>query len=231
LSKEIEVAMPGNLKAALFDLDGVVVDTAKYHYLAWKKLAEELGSDLTIEENNLFKGVGRMQCMDILLSLKGLSMTEEEKLKNADRKNKIYIEYISKMSKDEVLPGFLKLSDEIKKRGWKIALASSSKNTAIVLERLGISNCFDAIVNGNDIVNSKPHPEIFEKAAQKVGINPSECVVFEDAKAGVQAAKAAGMKCVGIGKREELNRADMVIPGFEGISIEDILEVIEGGNK
>lgn len=216
--------MPGvginmiNIKAYIFDLDGVVVDTAKYHYLAWKRLAAQLGYDFTEEDNRQFKGVGRGTCMDILAGMTGRTFTEEEKIILAGKKNDWYIEYIHNMKKDEVLPGFVEFIAWIRQDGGKTALASASKNAALVLERLGLGRYFDAVVDGNDVQKSKPDPQVFILAAERLGEARENCLVFEDAQAGIDAAKSAGMHTVGIGSPENpLKGADVMKPGFEGL--------------
>ncbi len=199
------------IKAVIFDLDGVIVDTAHYHYLAWKKLAHEFGFELTPEDNERLKGVSRIRSMEIIMEIGGINLSDEEKNRHANRKNDWFIEYIKGMKPDEVFPGVISLIEDLRERGYVIALASSSKNAPMVLDILGIRNYFDVIVDGTMIVHSKPHPEIFLLAAARLGVDPSECVVFEDAEAGVEAALAAGMKCVGVGSKEQLGKADYVI--------------------
>jgi len=210
--------------AFIFDLDGVVVDTAKYHYLAWKHFAAEYGYNFTSEDNERFKGVNRMACMKIMSELIGKEFTQEESIKLANKKNDWYIEYISHMPKDEVLPGFIDFVAQIRKKGGKTALASASKNAAMVLDRLEIRGCFDAVVDGNDVQRSKPDPQVFELAAQRLDAAVSECVVFEDAQAGIDAANAANMCSVGICTPESpLAGARIMKKGFDGIDIDKLL--------
>lgn len=199
------------IKACIFDLDGVIVDTAKYHFLAWKRLANELGIDLTIEDNERLKGVSRIDSLEIILSLGGISLSAEEKESLANKKNSWFVDYVERMSPDEIFPGVKQLIHELKKQNIKIGLASSSKNAKTVIHLLQIENEFDAIVDGTMIMYSKPDPEIFLLAASKLGVEPQHCLVFEDAEAGVEAALAAGMKCVGIGSADQLGKADIVI--------------------
>ena len=211
-------------KAFIFDLDGVVVDTAKYHYLAWKRLASKFGYDFTEEDNAQFKGINRMACMKILSNLIGRQFSDMESVSLSDIKNEWYIEYISKMDKDEVLPGFIDFIADIRKIGGRTALASASKNAAIVLDRLELRECFDVVVDGNDVQRSKPDPQVFQLAAKKLGAKECECIVFEDAQAGIDAAKSANMYAVGICKPDNpLIGADVLKAGFEGLSIESLL--------
>ena len=206
--------------ACIFDLDGVIVDTAHYHFMAWQKLAKELGINLTEQENERLKGVGRIESLNIILDLGGITMPGEEKEILASRKNTWFVGYIQAMKKEEIFAGAKDLFDQLRQHNKKVALASSSKNARTVLDKLEIESYFDAIVDGNMIVNSKPDPEIFLKAAALLQVNPSDCIVVEDAEAGVEAAKRAGMKCIGIGKPQQLNRADKVFENIGKLSFE-----------
>ncbi len=199
------------IKAVIFDLDGVIVDTAHYHYLAWKRLAKELGFDLTLEQNELLKGVSRMRSLEIILDLGGIKLSEAEKERIANKKNGWFVEYVNEMKPEEIFPGVKELLKSVRSKGLKVGLASSSKNAHAVINLLNIENEFDAIVDGTMIIHSKPDPEIFLLAASKLGVVPAECVVFEDAEAGVEAALAAGMKCVGVGSPEQLGKANLVV--------------------
>jgi beta-phosphoglucomutase len=199
------------IKACIFDLDGVIVDTAHYHFVAWQRLAKELGITFTQKENERLKGVSRMRSLEIILEIGGIELSLEEKEKLALRKNGWFVEYINAIKPDEVFLGVPELLQSIRSKGIKVGLASSSKNADTVLRLLGIGNMFDAIVDGTMIVNTKPDPEIFLLAARKLGVVPSDCIVFEDAEAGVEAAIAAGMKCVGVGLPEQLGKANEVV--------------------
>ncbi|NOU60354.1 beta-phosphoglucomutase [Marinifilum caeruleilacunae] len=209
----------GKISACIFDLDGVVVDTAKYHYIAWKSLANELGFDFTEEDNERLKGVSRMTSLDILLEIGGVELDEKTKLELADKKNKNYVEFILKMTPDEILPGVKDFFNELKDQGIKIALGSASKNAMTILNQLELTDYFDAVVDGTHVSNAKPDPEVFLKGAELLGVSPSECVVFEDAEAGVEAAINGNMKCVGIGSPDVLGKANIVVPGFVGFSM------------
>ncbi len=208
------------IEACLFDLDGVVVDTAKYHFIAWKALAEELGFEFTLEDNERLKGVSRMQSLEILLEIGNLRVSDREKLEMAEKKNALYVSYIEKMTPEETLPGVEKFLQELRESGIRIALGSASKNAPMILERIQLSGMFDAIVDGNSIAEAKPNPEVFLKGAEKLGVLPENCVVFEDAIAGIEAAQNANMYSVGIGDPETLGFADMVIPGFDGFTVD-----------
>lgn len=192
-------------------MDGVIVDTAHYHYLAWKRLANELGFDLTNEQNEQLKGVSRMRSLEILLEIGGLTVSTAEKERLANKKNEWFNDFIERMLPEEIFPGVRQLIEKLKFKGIKVALASSSKNARTVMRRLQIENLFEAVVDGNMINRTKPHPEIFLKTAQLIEVIPAECLVFEDAEAGVDAAIAAGMKCVGVGSIARLGKANMVI--------------------
>jgi beta-phosphoglucomutase len=212
-----------NIKACLFDLDGVIVDTAKYHYLAWKRLANELGFEFTEEDNERLKGVSRMKSLEILLEIGGLALDETSKEALAAKKNTWYVEYISKMNSSEILPGILDFLSSLKKNGIKTALGSVSKNAMTILTNIGIVNYFDAIIDGTKISNAKPHPEVFLKGAAELKVDPKDCVVFEDAQAGIEAAINAGMYSIGVGSPEVLNKANFVISSFEGMTINKLI--------
>ena len=206
--------MLSGMKGAIFDLDGVIVDTAKYHYLAWKSLAERLGFEFTEADNERLKGVSRVESLRILLEIGGIEATEEERLEMADTKNKEYVEYISKLEPSEILPGAKQYLEQLRGQGIKVALGSASKNAEFILARLNITDLFDAVMDGTKVSQAKPDPEVFLEASKALQLDPADCVVFEDAEAGVEAGKAAGSKVVGIGSPEILKEADMVIPGL-----------------
>jgi len=212
------------IKACIFDLDGVIVDTAKYHYLAWKRLAGELGFEFTEDDNERLKGVSRLDSLEILLSIGNKSFDDKTKLLLAEKKNAWYIEYISKMSKDEVLPGVENFLEVLKNAGIKISLGSVSKNALQILNSLNLTNYFDAIIDGTRISKAKPDPEVFLKASSELNIPPEECIVFEDASAGIDGAINANMYSIGVGSPKILNKANKVISGFTTIDL-SILEV------
>lgn len=212
--------MAQKIKAIIFDLDGVIVDTAIFHFQAWKKLANTMGFDLTEAQNEQLKGISRLESLDILLEIGKIdSISDEEKQQLATRKNEWYRENILKMTPRDILPGVKNFLEELKKAHYKIAIGSSSKNAGTILERIGMKDFFDAVVDGTKITRSKPDPEVFLKGAQELHIPPKQCLVFEDAESGIEAAKNAGMKTIGVGKPENLPKADKVIPGFQNVNI------------
>lgn len=210
------------LKGCIFDLDGVIVDTAKYHFMAWRRLAKELGFVFTLGDNEALKGVSRMASLEILLSKGGITVSDEEKAEFAARKNGWYVEFITGMTPDEILPGSMQLLKELRKEKILTAIGSASKNAGMILDSINVRDMFDVIVDGNMVQKAKPDPEVFLKGAREMNLPPSCCVVFEDAQAGIEAAIAGGMKCVGVGKPELLGRADMVIPDLREITINQL---------
>lgn len=210
------------IKACIFDLDGVIVDTAVYHYKAWKRLANELSFDFTEEANEKLKGISRKESLALILGWGGVEKTDTEMEQLAQRKNDWYVDMISEMTPTEILPGALEFLQALRKAGYKTALGSASKNAAIILHKVGLAGYFDAIVDGNVVTASKPDPQVFLKGAEMLGVEPNACVVFEDAIAGVESALAGGMKVVGIGSKETLGRADLVIPGLHEMNLETL---------
>ena len=217
--------------ACIFDLDGVLVDTAVYHYQAWKQLANSLGFDFTELQNEQLKGVNRMRSLDMILQWGGVEKSKEEKELLAAKKNEWYVAMISKMTVKEVLPGTLELLKALKIQGVKMALGSASKNSSLILERTELAGFFDAIVDGNSVTSSKPDPEVFLKAAELLTAAKEDCVVFEDAAAGVEAAIAAGMKVVGIGSSTHLPGADVLIKDLSEITVRGIEELKNPGTE
>jgi len=208
------------IKGCLFDLDGVIVDTAKYHYIAWRDLAKRLGFDFTEKDNERLKGVSRMASLEILLEVGGIKgISDDEKQAMAAEKNANYVDLISKMTPEEVLPGATDFLKELRQNGIKISLGSASKNAMTILTRLGLVELFDAIIDGTKVSKAKPDPEVFLKGAEALGLKPEECVVFEDAAAGLEAAINGGMRCVGIGSPDVLGRANMVVEGLHKMNV------------
>ena len=210
------------IQAFIFDLDGVIVDTAKYHYTAWKNIANELGFDFTPSDNERLKGVSRMQSLEILLSIGNLSLSGKEKELVAHRKNEQYKALISNITPNEILPGAKDFIEHAQTRGIATALGSASKNAMPILNSLRITNLFDAIIDGNSVEKTKPAPDVFLKAAEALNILPQNCIVFEDAEAGIEAAINAGMRSVGIGNPTILNKANFVVEGLGDIDFETL---------
>jgi beta-phosphoglucomutase len=221
-SGEMRSAEHGKCRAAIFDLDGVIVDTAKYHYLAWKRLANELGFDFTERDNERLKGVSRMRSLEILLEIGGLDLDEAEKTALAEKKNRWYVEYIREMDESELLPGARECLLRLGEKGVKIALASASKNTPTIINSLNLVDLFGAVIDGNKTSKAKPDPEVFLLAAQELGVDSADCVVFEDAEAGLQAARAAGMVAIGVGDPSVLKSAHDVVAGLHAVNVENL---------
>jgi beta-phosphoglucomutase len=194
-------------KAFIFDLDGVIVDTAKYHFLAWQKLAQELGIEFTPEHNEELKGVSRVRSLDIILELGNIQASQEDKNKWLIQKNEEYLSYLVTMDQSEILPGVLPVLHYLKEQNQPIALGSASKNARPILEKTNIIHYFDAIVDGNDVTNAKPDPEVFLRAAKLLGVPNENAIVFEDSVAGIQAANVAKMTSIGIGDATILHEA------------------------
>jgi beta-phosphoglucomutase len=205
-------------KGFIFDLDGVIVDTAKYHFLAWKKIANELGIDFTLEHNELLKGVSRVRSLEIILELGKVEASQADKEKWLIQKNEDYLSYLVDMNETEILPGVMKVLKFLKENNQPIALGSASKNARPILEKTGTLAYFDAIVDGNDVVNAKPDPEVFLHAARLLNVDNEDAIVFEDSVAGVQAANIAKMISIGIGEEEILHEAEYIFKDFTQIS-------------
>lgn len=213
------------IRACLFDLDGVIVDTAKYHFKAWKRLANELGIDFTEEENEKLKGVSRMESLQLILSWGGLEKSETEMQTLATLKNSWYVEMISGMTEEEILPGAKAFLKELRAANIKIALGSASKNSETILRKINLYNSFDAIIDGNKVSKSKPDPEVFLMGAEALGEKPEHCIVFEDAVAGVQAAINGGMRVIGIGESNTLFQADYVVKGLDQLNLKNLNKI------
>ena len=214
-------------KAFIFDLDGVIVDTAKYHFLAWQKLAQELGIEFTPEHNEELKGVSRVRSLDIILALGNIQASQEDKNRWLIQKNVEYLSYLVDMDESELLPGVINVLEFIKEKKQLIALGSASKNARPILEKTGILHFFDAIVDGNDVANAKPDPEVFLRAAKLVNADNKNCIVFEDSVAGIQAANIANMISVGIGDAEILQEAKYNFKDFTFMDLAFIEALID----
>ncbi len=201
-------------KAFIFDLDGVIVDTARYHFFAWQKIAAELGVEFTPEHNEKLKGVSRVRSLDIILELGKITARDEDRQRWLHQKNEDYLGYIANMDETEILPGVMHTLKYLKRNGQPIALGSASKNARPILQKVGILEYFDAIVDGNDVTNAKPDPEVFLQAARQLGAKPEDSIVFEDSEAGIDAANIAGMTSVGIGEEKILQCAHFCFPDF-----------------
>lgn len=215
-----------NKKGFIFDLDGVIVDTAKYHYLAWKELAKSIGVDFTEVQNEQLKGVSRVQSLEKILAWGQKSITDGEFLELMTRKNKDYLSYIEKMDEKEILPDIPKVLDYLISQKQPISLGSASKNARVILEKVNLINKFDAIVDGNDVSRAKPDPEVFLNAAKSLKVKAEDCIVFEDSVAGVQAANNANMISIGIGDKDVLSEADYIFKDFTEVSSDFITELI-----
>lgn len=216
-----------NIKACIFDLDGVIVDTAGYHFKAWRRLANELGTDFTKEDNEKLKGVSRRGSLDLILKWGNLTIPEEEKTALTDRKNSWYVEQINKMTAEEILPGVKRFLANLRERGIKIGLGSASRNAPRIIQRVGLEEYFDSMIDGGMVSKGKPNPETFLKAAAELGVLPGNTIVFEDAEKGVTAALDGGMLAVGVGKEEILGHAHYVVPGFENLEYDVLLEILQ----
>ncbi|GAA4395553.1 beta-phosphoglucomutase [Nibrella viscosa] len=215
------------IKAFLFDLDGVIVDTAIFHYQAWRRMANELGFDISEEFNEQLKGISRVESLEIILQHGNLVLPEERKAELAAQKNQWYLELVSRMTPDDILPGVPAFFSQVHDAGIKTALGSVSKNARLILERIGMSNVFGTVIDGNKIARGKPDPEVFLKGAEELGVSPADCVVFEDAVAGIEAAKRGGMLAVGIGSPNVLTQADIVWPSLEHVTVTQLLKSLD----
>jgi len=211
------------LKACVFDLDGVIVDTAKYHFQAWRRLAQSLGFDFTTSLNEQLKGVSRIDSLNLILDWAGLEKSDSEKLKLCDLKNEYYLELIENLDQSETLPGVERMLETLQKLDIKIGLGSASKNAVKILDCLNLRSYFKTIVDGTKVKKGKPDPETFEVACENLSVIPENTIVFEDAPKGVDAAKSGGMIAVGIGLKVNLGHADLVIDGFQDLTIHDIV--------
>ena len=212
--------------AFIFDLDGVIVDTAKYHFLAWRNLANSLGFEFTETHNELLKGVSRVRSLEILLEIGKVNLTEAQKQPLLLKKNEEYLGYVNKMTASEILPGVNKLLDYLDTNNVKYALGSASKNAPLILEKVGLIKRFTALVDGNDVSKAKPDPEVFLIGAKKLNVKPENCIVVEDAIAGVEAANAANMISIGIGEAEVLKEANYVFNNMDEISSDFLKNLI-----
>nr|WP_233426224.1 beta-phosphoglucomutase [Paenibacillus massiliensis] len=211
--------MMQTLKAVIFDLDGVITDTAEYHYLAWENLANELGLPFDRQFNEKLKGVSRMESLELILSLRDTVYTDEQKHRLAVKKNEVYKEMIKKITPADLLPGIENLLMELREAGIRTALASASKNAPFILDRLEAAHYLDHVVDVNMIASGKPDPEIFLTGAARLGVEPTQCIGIEDAEAGIQAILAAGMYAVGVGAPAQMQKADLIVSSTAELSL------------
>ena len=211
----------------IFDLDGVITDTAEFHFLAWKRLADEEGIAFSRADNEALRGISRRE--SLLLLLRGSMYSEDDLLRMMDRKNRYYQDFLLGIKPDNLLPGAMGLLVEIRQAGLKNALASASKNARSVIERLGIEPLFDAISDGYSVEHQKPAPDLFLHAARQLGLSPACCVVFEDAEAGIEAARAGNFHSVGLGPKERVGKAEVIFPSLENVHLQDILSLLGEG--
>ncbi|MCB0528420.1 MAG: beta-phosphoglucomutase [Saprospiraceae bacterium] len=210
-------------KGCIFNLDGVIVDTSRYHYVAWKRLCNQLGFDFTPEQHEKLRGLSRMASLEQLLEWGNIYMTEAEKLHWSDVKNNWYVEMISDLKPGDVLPGAILFLRQVREAGLKVALASASRSARQVLNTTRLDAYFDAIIDGNSTRKAIPDPECYLLAARALGLEPFECFIFEDSDLGVLAGVAGGFFVIGVGDPDYLSKAHMVIPGFENLSYTDLL--------
>lgn len=212
-------------KGFVFDLDGVITDTAKYHYIAWKELASEIGIEIDLKFNEQLKGISRMDSLERILTLgnKNDAYTEVEKEALATKKNTHYVQLLQSLTPDDLLPGVKTFLDEAKAKNIPCAIASASKNAPFILDKLGVMQDFDTIVDPATLKKGKPDPEIFIQAALALGIEPAEAVGFEDAQAGIDGINAAGMYAVGVYSGEELHGADVIVEKLTDLNIDELL--------
>lgn len=216
-----------NKKGFIFDLDGVIVDTAKYHFLAWQKLAKSIGINFSHEQNEQLKGVSRVKSLEKILAWGNKTISEDKFNALMASKNDDYLSFIAKMNHDEILPDVPKVLNYLKEQNQPISLGSASKNARQILEKVDLLKQFDAIVDGNDVSKAKPDPEVFLIAAKALHIKPEDCIVFEDSVAGVQAANTANMLSIGIGEKSVLHEADYVFSDFTKIDTAFIDKLIK----
>ncbi len=213
------------MKGIIFDLDGVLIHTDEFHYRAWKQIADKIGAPFDRERNNLLRGVSRMESLEIILAGTSLQYTAEEKKAMAEEKNGVYRELLKTLTRMDVAEEVRSTLAQLKAQGWKLAIGSSSKNARFILEQVELIDQFDAISDGNNIVNSKPDPEVFIKAAEFLGLQPKACYVVEDAAAGIAAANAGGFTSIGMGAAAEDATAQYALKTFS-----DLLQVVNKGD-
>lgn len=211
-----------NNRALLFDLDGVIVDTARFHYLAWKKMCEPWGFELTPEHNEGLKGVSRRDSLNKILKWAGRQVSESEFNRLMEAKNRDYLAWVDQMTPKDILPGVQSFLRQVREAGYATAIGSASKNAPFILEKIDLAGAFDVVIDGHAVARAKPDPEVFTRAADLLGVAYKDCLVFEDSESGIEAALEAGMIAIGIGTSDKLNRADRIFTGFPKITLEFI---------
>ena len=210
------------ISGCLFDLDGVIVDTANHHYVAWKSLTDELAIPFTAVENESLKGLSRLDSLECILRLGNLEVSSNKKIELMEKKNQLYLQIIDAIGPDDILPGVKELMLELRNKGIGICLGSSSKNAISILKRIGIFDLFDGVVDGRNLTLSKPDPEVFIKGSKILGLTPSECIVFEDAESGIEAALSGGFFALGIGAEGSLKRAHANVQDLSDVTLEKL---------
>jgi len=213
-------------EAVIFDLDGVLTDTAELHFQSWLEISREIGVPFDRQANEALRGLSRADSLRVFLGPHAVRFTPQQQAGIMDRKNDLYVARVRRMTPDDLLPGSRELLEDLRGRGVGVAVASSSKNTRLVLEKLRIEPLLDAVVDGNDITRSKPDPEVFLLAARRLGVPPQRCVVVEDAESGVAAGLAAGMKVVGIGPPQRVGRAHLVVASVVALDPDAVLGLL-----
>ena len=211
----------------LFDMDGVIVDTAKHHYVAWKSLADELAIPFTEIENESLKGLSRLDSLECILRSGNLEVSSNTKIELMEKKNQLYLQIIGSMGPDDILPGVKDLILELRDKGIGICLGSSSKNASSILKTIGILDLFDGIIDGNNLTLSKPDPEAFIKGSKILGLTPSSCIVFEDADSGIEAALSGGFFALGVGKEGSLKSAHANVPDLAHMTFEKLQDLVD----
>jgi beta-phosphoglucomutase len=214
------------IKGVIFDLDGVIVTTDNYHFKAWKRLADERDIYFDRRINEYLRGVSRMESLEIILKRADKVYSQNEKLEMTEIKNNYYKEFINKLTPKDILPGVITILNGLKEKGIKIAIGSSSKNAATIIKNIQLEKYFDAIVDGNNIFKGKPDPEVFMRAARAIEVLPQNCLVVEDAEAGVKAAINGGMKVLGVGYAARLNQLDMRAVDLTTIKVDELINII-----
>lgn len=213
-------------RGCIFDLDGVIVDTAKYHFQSWNRLAHNLGFEITEDQNEQLKGISRRDSLEIVLKIGNYSLSEKEKIKCMKSKNEIYLDFIDTLKMGDALPGVRTFLSELKEKDYKIAMGSASKNAKTIISKLELTDYFDVLMDGNDVINSKPHPEVFLKGLSALNLAADQVIVFEDAQKGIEAAKKAGCHVIGIGDKKSLAKADFVMSGFKKFTLDKLNTMI-----